>query len=206
MHAFLFIGQAINQQSAISNLAEKLHAKIMDFPIVKIEDTRNLNNLIRLSFQEPTLIVCENIHEAGEEALNAFLKSLEEPQENVYFALTAPSIRKVLPTIVSRCEIIKSINNQQSAISNDDAVNFIEMKTGEKLNFIDKIKDRNKAIELAENTVNFLHSQLHLGKVKYSVIGKNIEAAGKTLSGLKANGNVNLQLTNFITQIANVKS
>ena len=99
-------------QTATDNLAKKLHAKILEFPLSKIDDVRSLNNLIRLSFDEPTLVVSENIHEATEEALNAFLKNLEEPQENIYFVLTAPSTRKVLPTIVSRCEIVKSTNLQ----------------------------------------------------------------------------------------------
>ena len=112
MHAYLLISQNSNLKPQIDDLAKKLHAKIMDFPLVKIEDVRNLNNLIRLSFAEPTLIVSENIHEAGEEALNAFLKNLEEPQENIYFVLTAPSVRKVLPTIVSRCQIVKILNTK----------------------------------------------------------------------------------------------
>src|SRR4030065_2729676 len=97
MHAYLLVGQDnSNLKNKISNLAKKLHAKIMEFPLSKIDDTRSLNNLIRLSFSEPTLIVCSNIHEAGDEALNALLKNLEEPQENIYFDLTAPSARSVL--------------------------------------------------------------------------------------------------------------
>jgi DNA polymerase III gamma/tau subunit len=84
MHAYLLIGTDSEKLKAKSDeLAKKLHAKIMEFPLVKIDDVRSLNNLIRLSFNEPTLIVCQNIHEAGEAALNAFLKNLEEPQENI---------------------------------------------------------------------------------------------------------------------------
>ena len=95
MHAFLLISQNSDVESQIYGLSKKLHTKIMEFPLIKIDDVRSLNNLIRLEFNEPTLIVCKNINEAGEEALNAFLKNLEEPQENIYFALTAPSIRKL---------------------------------------------------------------------------------------------------------------
>ena len=197
MHAYLFVGREItNDKSQIANLAEKLHAKIMEFPLVKIDDVRSLNNLIRLSFNQPTLIVCQNIHEAGEEALNAFLKNLEEPQENIYFALTAPSTRKVLPTIVSRCQIIR-IRNEELRIKNDGTEEFIKLSTGQKLAFVDKIKDREKAIELAESLVNFLHSQHHLEKIDYSKVTKNLEIAGQTLANLKANGNISLQLTNL---------
>ncbi|QQG41408.1 MAG: hypothetical protein HYV90_04605 [Candidatus Woesebacteria bacterium] len=205
MHSFLIIGADSEELKTKSEeLAKKLRAKILNFPIVKVEDTRNLNDLVRLSFNEPTLVVCERINEAGDEALNAFLKNLEEPQTNIYFVLTAPSIRKVLPTILSRCQVIK-IKNQISNIKNGDIGEFMKMDIGEKLNYIDKIKDRNKAIELTENVVISLHSQLHSGVLKYNVIANDIGLALKTLTGLKANGNVNLQLTNLVTHLTNGK-
>lgn len=202
MHAFLFVGQeTINP---ITKLAKSLNAKVIDFPLIKIDDVRSLNNLIRLEFNEPTLIVCQNIYEAGEEALNAFLKNLEEPQENIYFALTTPSIRKVLPTIVSRCEVIR-VKNEESEMLNEEIKQFLKFTTGEKLAYIDKIKDREKATEFVENMVFFLHSQLQDGVVKYNKQARLIETATKTLSRLKANGNVNLQLSNLVIQISNDK-
>ncbi len=197
MHAYLFISQNSDINPDIDKLAKKLNAEVVEFPLLKIDDVRNLNNLIRLSFDKPTLIVCKNIHEAGEEALNAFLKNLEEPQENLYFALTASSVRKVLPTVVSRCQIIRIINNSQFVIDNEEVEKFLKLGVGEKLSYIDKIKDRGSAIEFAENMVNFMHRSLHKNEVKYSARAENIRLAVKTLSGLKANGNVNLQLSNF---------
>jgi DNA polymerase-3 subunit delta' len=202
MHAFLLVGQeTINP---ITKLAKSLNAKVMEFPLNKIDDVRSLNGLVRLEFNEPTLIVCQNIHEAGEEALNAFLKNLEEPQENIYFALTTTSIRKVLPTIVSRCEVIR-IKNSESEILDEKIEQFLKLTTGEKLGYIDKIKDRSKAIEFVENMVFFLHSQLQGGVVKYESQVSLLEASTKTLSRLKANGNVNLQLSNLVIQISNEK-
>jgi DNA polymerase III delta prime subunit len=198
MHAYLLIGTGSESLKAeIEKLAKKLHAKILEFRLSKIDDTRSLNNLIRLSFNEPTLIVAPNIHEAGEEALNAFLKNLEEPQENIYFALTAPSTRKVLPTIVSRCEIVR-IKNQELGILDKEPERFIKLTTGEKLAYTDKIKDRDKAIEFAESLINYLHAKLHLQITGYSNTVKSLEVAGQTLRFLRANGNVSLQLTNLV--------
>lgn len=206
MHAYLLVGREMEKgQASIINLAKKLQAKIMEFPLLKIGDVRNLNNLIRLSFKEPTLVVCKNIHEAGEEALNAFLKNLEEPQDNIYFALTAPSARKVLPTIVSRCQIIKVISRQPSTVNNQEIEDFLKMSVGQKLSYTDKIKDRIKAIEFAENMVNFVHRSLHENRLKYSVGAEYVRLALKTLSRLKANGNVNLQLSNLAIQISSIK-
>jgi len=201
MHAYLLVGQDnSNLKNKISNLAKKHKAKIMEFPLSKIDDTRSLNNLIRLSFSEPTLIVCPNIHEAGDEALNAFLKNLEEPQENIYFVLTAPSARKVLPTIVSRCEVVK-IKSQISDVKNEDAETFLKLATGERFTYIDKIKDRQKAIEFTESLVNLLHDNLHSQKTGLSKNAKNLEIISKTIRRLKANGNVTLDLSSMVISL-----
>lgn len=203
MHAYLIISHSKNNQnSAIDSLAKKLHSKIMEYPIPKIEDVRNLNNLIRLSFEEPTLIVSPNVNEATEEALNAFLKNLEEPQDNIYFALTSPSTKKVLPTIVSRCEIVL-VKGAEEPENAPEIEEFLNLPEGKKLSFIEKIKDREKALELAENSVNFIHSLLHENDVKYTLVAANLEEACKTYSRLKANGNVNLQLVNFVINYKN---
>lgn len=205
MHAYLFISQNLNSDGEISKLAKKLHAKILDFPIAKIEDARNLNNLIRLSFDEPNLVVCKNIHEATEEALNAFLKNLEEPQENIYFALTAPSVRKVLPTIASRCQIMKSDEGTDEITDHKESEEFMDMGVGEKLNYIGNIKDRSEAVNFAERLVFFMHSQLHKKGLKYNETADNIVSATETLTRLKANGNVNLQLANLVSQLSNAE-
>lgn len=202
MHSFLIVGN--NKEGIdvkISDLSKKLHAKILEFPLSKIEDVRSLNNLIRLSFDEPTLIVSENIHEATEEALNAFLKNLEEPQENIYFALTAPAARKVLPTIVSRCEIIKTINNSQLTINNEGVEQFLNANTAERLALVDKIRDREEAIEFVENLIDSFHSMLHDGVQNYPALAKNLEELTETLNRLRANGNVILQLARMVISL-----
>lgn len=200
MHAYLIVGNSGSEQSEVEKLARTLKAKILEFPIVKIEDVRNLNNLIRLSFDAPTLIYSRNIHEAGEEALNAFLKNLEEPQENIYFALTTPSVRAVLPTIVSRCQIIKVLSTKYSVLS-EEVNNFLTLSVGDRLSYVDKIKDRKLAIEFAMNMVFFVHGSMHKNEVEYKSSAQDLEVATKTLSGLKANGNVNLHLSNLAINI-----
>lgn len=194
MHAFLLVGTNSEELKTKSEeLAKKLKAKIMEFPLAKIEDVRDLNNLLRLSFNEPTLIVSENIEEATEEALNAFLKNLEEPQENIYFALTAGNVRKVLPTIVSRCQIIKIQNSKHEIRNEEEIKEFLEMKSSQKLAFFDKIGDRTKAIDFIESLIFFLHARHEF---------TNMEILLKTRTCLKANGNVNLHLTNLVAHYA----
>lgn len=190
MHAYLLVGNN-NEELKIKSeeLSKQFHAKIMEYPLEKIEDVRNLNNFLRLTITEPTLIYVPDIHEAGTEALNAFLKNLEEPQENLYFVLTTPSIRKVLPTIVSRCQIIKIANDKYQITNKEEIEQFLDMNIQQKIAFSDKIKDRNKAIEFIESLIIFLHQKR---------VFDDMELLIKTLTCLKANGNVNLQLSNFV--------
>ena len=189
MHAYLLIGSNSEElKTKVDELAKSFSAKIMEYPLVKIEDVRNLNNFLRLTITTPTLIYIPNIHEAGIEAVNAFLKNLEEPQDNLYFVLTAPSIRKVLPTIVSRCQVIRT-RNAESGVSNTAEIEeFLDMNIEQKLVFFDRMKERDKAIEFVESLIYFLHEKSNFD---------NMEILLKTLTRLKANGNVNLQLTNL---------
>ena len=45
--------------------------------------------------------------EAHPSAMNALLKTLEEPPPQVILLLTAESAESLLPTIVSRCEVLR---------------------------------------------------------------------------------------------------
>lgn len=189
MHAFLIIGNNIGcVDNEIDELSNKLGAKIMPYEVSKVEDIRELNKFLRLSINEKTLIVIRDIEKATVEALNAFLKNLEEPQENLYFALTASSLRKVLPTIVSRCQIIR-LKNEKRVIENEDQIKeFLILNIGQRLSFFDKIKDRGEAISFVENLIYYLHEKSEL---------TNMEVLNKTYTRLKANGNVNLHLSNL---------
>jgi len=208
MHAYLLVGNNSEELKTKSeDLAKSFGAKIMEYPLEKIEDVRNLNNFLRLTITEPTLIFVPNINEAGTEALNAFLKNLEEPQDNIYFVLTAPTIRKVLPTIVSRCQIIKSTNKQSAASddvnksTNDETENFMKKTVAEKIIETDKIKDREIAIEFVTNLIDNLHTLIHTKGVDYKNLSENLEIMTTTLNNLKKNGNVNLQLTNMVISL-----
>ena len=124
MHAYLIVGTdkgAVRVKTG--ELANKLKVKTLEFQLVKIEDTRSLNSYLKLKLTSPTAIIINSIEEATPEAANAFLKNLEEPQEDLYFILTTESIHKVLPTLVSRCQIVKIQNpkSRNRRISRDDS-------------------------------------------------------------------------------------
>ena len=52
------------------------------------------------------IYIIENIEYATKEAMNTLLKMLEEPTEGIYAIFTAKNINRVLPTILSRCQVI----------------------------------------------------------------------------------------------------
>jgi DNA polymerase-3 subunit delta' len=75
---------------------------------IRVEQIRNLQRTLSLSPYEGKrrLALLDGFHEATEQAANALLKTLEEPPPNVVLLLTANSVEALLPTIVSRCEVI----------------------------------------------------------------------------------------------------
>ena len=76
---------------------------------IKIDPVRNLQHTLSLSPFEARYRVALllRFHEATPNAQNALLKTLEEPAERVILLLTADSPESVLPTIASRCEMLR---------------------------------------------------------------------------------------------------
>jgi DNA polymerase-3 subunit delta' len=76
---------------------------------IKIDAIRSLQHTLSLSpyTAEHRVALLINFDEANDNAANALLKTLEEPAGRVVLLLTAESTESLLPTIVSRCEIIR---------------------------------------------------------------------------------------------------
>ncbi|KKU04160.1 MAG: hypothetical protein UX88_C0001G0004 [Candidatus Woesebacteria bacterium GW2011_GWC2_47_16] len=198
MHAFLIEGGGETLEKAIEALVKNLKAKLFVYPVAKIEDVRSLNSFISLALATPTAILLRGVDQATDEALNAFLKNLEEPQENLYFILTAASHHRVLPTVVSRCQIVKTRGNQASQQDKRLAVDFLKKSVGEKISFVEPIKDREAATEFVSALSLGLHELLRQGEGDYRALARGLTASLLTRERLKANGNVTLQLTNLV--------
>lgn len=201
MHAYLIIGNSKKEMAdSIKKLLIKLKASPYEFRLNKIEDTRYLAKLTSLAIEKPTAYIIRDIHRATTEALNSFLKNLEEPQKDLYYILTAPSAVGLLPTIVSRCQITK-ITNDKLQMTNGNINKFLQMHVGEKLAYCDKIKDRKEAINFIQEIVNYIHAILISTLTDHANCAMNLETATASLNNLEANGNVNLQLTNMSVKL-----
>ncbi|OGL21964.1 hypothetical protein A2707_01270 [Candidatus Saccharibacteria bacterium RIFCSPHIGHO2_01_FULL_45_15] len=72
---------------------------------IVIEDIRALYDQTRVKFDQPQLFIVDfGNRSMTHQAQNAFLKLLEEPQDNIYFILATHTADDLLPTIRSRCQ------------------------------------------------------------------------------------------------------
>lgn len=72
-----------------------------------VEHIRSLNEQVRFQPQEGTfkVFIIDEVHMLSQAAFNAFLKTLEEPPDYAYFILATTEKHKIIPTILSRCQI-----------------------------------------------------------------------------------------------------
>jgi len=85
-----------------------LHVIRPDGAMIKIDQIRQLRQILSFPPLEADfrVVVIEDVHAMRREAANSLLKTLEEPPPDNLLILTADQASEVLPTIVSRCQII----------------------------------------------------------------------------------------------------
>jgi len=73
----------------------------------KVEDIRSLNDQVRIPPQigKYSIYIIDEVHMLSPSAFNAFLKTLEEPPSHAIFILATTEKHKIIPTILSRCQI-----------------------------------------------------------------------------------------------------
>jgi len=73
----------------------------------KVEDIRSLNDQVRIPPQigRYSIYIIDEVHMLSSSAFNAFLKTLEEPPAHAIFILATTEKHKIIPTILSRCQI-----------------------------------------------------------------------------------------------------
>ena len=73
----------------------------------KVEDIRSIVDQVRIPPQQGSykVYIIDEVHMLSQAAFNAFLKTLEEPPPHAVFILATTEKHKILPTILSRCQI-----------------------------------------------------------------------------------------------------
>ena len=84
-----------------------------------VDDIRNLVEQVRIPPQigKYKIYIIDEVHMLSQQAFNAFLKTLEEPPDYAKFILATTEKHKIIPTILSRCQIFdfKRINVDEMA-------------------------------------------------------------------------------------------
>lgn len=109
-----------------------------------VEDIRNLIDQVRIPPQTGIykVYIIDEVHMLSSAAFNAFLKTLEEPPRHAIFILATTEKHKIIPTILSRCQIfdfkritvndakehLKLVANSQGITYEEDALQIIAQK------------------------------------------------------------------------------
>ena len=132
----------------------------------------------------PRFILIDNIENLNKNSVNALLKVIEEPNQNVFFILISNCEKNILPTLKSRCLTFKinftfneSVNVSNQILNeniidliNHDLINYYNTP-GEIINLINFSKDKN--IDLKNYTlINFLNLLIDNGYYKKNKIVK----------------------------------
>ena len=110
-----------------------------------VEDIRSLIDQVRIPPQlgKYKVYIIDEVHMLSTAAFNAFLKTLEEPPHYALFILATTEKHKILPTILSRCQIydfsrisiadtvehLQYVAQQEGAQAEEDALNVIAQKS-----------------------------------------------------------------------------
>jgi DNA polymerase-3 subunit gamma/tau len=109
-----------------------------------VDDIRNLIDQVRIPPQvgKYKVYIIDEVHMLSQSAFNAFLKTLEEPPKHAIFILATTEKHKIIPTILSRCQIfdfkritvkdaaeyLKYIAEKQGVNAEEDALHIIAQK------------------------------------------------------------------------------
>lgn len=109
-----------------------------------VEDIRSLIDQVRISPQigKYKVYIIDEVHMLSSAAFNAFLKTLEEPPRHAIFILATTEKHKILPTILSRCQIydfsrisiadivehLQYVAKEEDVTAEEDALNVLAQK------------------------------------------------------------------------------
>ena len=187
-----------------------------------VEDIRKINEQVRIPprIGNYKVYIIDEVHMLSNSAFNAFLKTLEEPPKHVIFILATTEKNKIIPTVLSRCQIydfnrisvleiqlyLKKIAVQSKFKFEENALFLIAQKADGSLRDALSIYDRMVSFTKADlneksvaDNLNLLDNKTYcnLGKIIFS---NNIPQLIKSYDQLKRRG---IEDAQFINGLAN---
>ncbi len=119
-------GEACNQCESCLSFNENRSYSIHELDAASnnsVDDIRTLTEQVRIPPQigSYSIYIIDEVHMLSQAAFNAFLKTLEEPPAHAIFVLATTEKHKIIPTILSRCQIFDF-----NRIRVDDAVDYLK--------------------------------------------------------------------------------
>ena len=150
-----------------------------------VDDIRELIDQVRFAPQvgKYKVYIIDEVHMLSQAAFNAFLKTLEEPPAHAIFILATTEKHKIIPTILSRCQIydfkritiediqehLRKIAEKESITYEDDALYLIAQKADgalrDALSIFDRLStfsQKNITLEKAAEVLNILDYDQYL--------------------------------------------
>jgi DNA polymerase-3 subunit gamma/tau len=140
-------GEACNRCESCLSFAEQRSLNIHELDAASnnsVEDIRTLIDQVRIPPQigKYKVYIIDEVHMLSQAAFNAFLKTLEEPPHYVLFILATTEKHKILPTILSRCQVydflrisvadavahLQHIASSEGVTAEPEALNIIAQK------------------------------------------------------------------------------
>jgi DNA polymerase III subunit gamma/tau len=126
--------ESCNECTSCKNFSQNASFNIHELDAASnnsVEDIRNLIDQVRFPPQDGKfkVYIIDEVHMLSSAAFNAFLKTLEEPPSYAIFILATTEKHKILPTILSRCQIfdfnriqIKAMADHLAAIAQKEGI------------------------------------------------------------------------------------
>ena len=157
----------------------------------KVEDIRSLNEHVRIPPQigKYSIYIIDEVHMLSSSAFNAFLKTLEEPPSHAIFILATTEKHKIIPTILSRCQIfdfnririddivglLMYVARNEGIIAAEEALHIIGQKADGAMR--DALSIFDQIVSLSGKTITYKDVIENLNVLDYEYYFKSIDGA-----------------------------
>ena len=168
-------GEACNECESCKAFNEQRSYNIFELDAASNNSVDNIKTLMEQTRIPPQIgrykvFIIDEVHMLSTKAFNAFLKTLEEPPAHVIFILATTEKHKILPTILSRCQIydfermtVPSIINHLKMVAQKEGITYED----EALNVIAEKADggMRDALSVFDQAASFCQGNITYAKV-----------------------------------------
>ncbi len=168
-------GEACNECESCKAFNEQRSYNIFELDAASNNSVENIKTLMEQTRIPPQIgrykvFIIDEVHMLSTQAFNAFLKTLEEPPAHVIFILATTEKHKILPTILSRCQIydfermtVTNIVNHLKAVAQKEGISYED----EALNIIAEKADggMRDALSVFDQAASFCQGNITYAKV-----------------------------------------